>query len=288
MAGGYLVKLYLIGSRGRLGQAIAHQYADCGIVSLDRATYKDWTKPGVADLVSQYFEKSADQGATVFVASGLLDPGLPQADLFSVNYHLPKNVIDGASKLGNKVITFGTVMERLVELKNPYIQTKAALGKYVYSLAEAGKSVVHLQIHTLYGVGQPSPFMFLGQMLDSIRNDTPFKMTSGRQLREYHHLADDAKAIRLIEETATSGVVNVSHGKPLSLKTIAENVFNALGKDVLLHVGALPEPPEENYNRIFQPSEIMQQVPFRDSLTAVVQYMKECYFSTAASGVGKV
>jgi hypothetical protein len=282
------VTLYLIGSRGRLGQAIAHQYADCGIVSLDRVIYKDWVKPGAGDLVSQYFEKSSDQGATVFVASGLLDPRLPQEDLLSVNYHLPKNVIDGAGKLGIKVITFGTVMERLVELKNPYIQTKAALGDYVDTLAAAGKSVIHVQVHTLYGVGQPSPFMFLGQMLSSIQNETPFKMTSGRQLREYHHLADDAKAIRLIEETATPGVLNLSHGKPLSLKVIAESVFHALEKDELLHVGALAEPPEENYDRIFRPSEIMQQVTFRDSLPAIVQYMKECYFSTAASGVGEV
>lgn len=282
------MKLYLIGSRGRLGQAIAHQYADCGIVSLDRSTYKDWAKPGVADLVTRYFESYSDQGATVFIASGLLDPRLPQEDLISVNYHLPKNVIDGASKLGIKVITFGTVMERLVELKNSYIQTKAALGDYVDTLAAAGKSVIHVQVHTLYGVGQPSPFMFLGQMLESIQSETPFKMTSGRQLREYHHLADDAKAIRLIEEAATPGVLNLSHGKPLSLKVIAESVFHVLDKDELLHVGALPEPPEENYDRIFRPSEIMQQVAFRDSLPAIVQYMKECYFSTATLGVGEV
>lgn len=267
---------YLVGGRGRLGQAISHEYADSEIVSLDRSIYEGWSQPGASDKVSRYFDNRSNEGATVFVASGLLDPWLSTDDLLKINYHLPKNLIDGATKLGIKVITFGTVMEKLQQSKNPYVQTKTALGEYVRAVASASSPAVHLQIHTLYGVGQPSPFMFLGQMLTSIRNNAPFKMTSGRQLREYHHLADETKAIRQIAKSAPPGVVNVSHGKPLSLRAIAESVFHALGKDELLHVGALPEPPEENYEQVLRPTEILQRVEFRNSLPAIVQYMREC------------
>ncbi len=268
---------YLVGARGRLGQAIAHEYADNEIVSLDRSIYKSWSQPCVADQVSRYFDKCSNEGATVFVASGLLDPKLSQEDLLRVNYHLPKNLIDGGAKLGIKIITFGTVMEGLSQSKNPYIQTKTALGEYISTAAATGSPVIHLQIHTLYGVGQPSPFMFLGQMLAAIRDNVQFKMTSGRQLREYHHLVDEAKAIRKIAGSTLFGVVNVSHGKPLSLKMIAHGVFQALGRDDLLRVGALPEPLEENYEKILSPTEMLQQVAFRDSLPAIVQYMKECH-----------
>jgi nucleoside-diphosphate-sugar epimerase len=267
---------YLIGARGRLGQAIAYEYAKSGIVLLDRSIYEDWSQPDVPDLISRYFDKRFNEGATVFVASGLLDPKLSQESLLRVNYHLPKNLIDGAAKLGIKIITFGTVMEGLLQSKNPYIQTKTALGEYVNTVAAAGSPVIHLQIHTLYGVGQPSPFMFLGQMLTSIRNNVPFKMTSGQQLREYHHLADEAKAIRKIAMSTPPGIVNLSHGKPLSLKTIAEEVFKALRRNDLLRVGALPEPPEENYEIILNPIKILQHLAFRDSLPAIVQYMQEC------------
>lgn len=269
--------LYLIGARGRLGQAIAHEYADNGIVSVDRSIYEDWSQPGVADLISRYFDKRSNGDMTVFVASGLLDPTLSQEDLLRVNYHLPKNLIDGAAKLGIKIITFGTVMEGFLQSKNPYIQSKTALGEYVSAVAAADKPAIHLQIHTLYGVGQPSPFMFLGQMLTAIRDNVPFKMTSGRQLREYHHLSDEAKAIRQIANSAPPGVLNVSHGKPLSLRAIAESVFQALGKDDLLRVGSLPEPQEENYEKIVNPTEILRHVAFRDSLPAIVQYMRECH-----------
>lgn len=268
---------YLIGARGRLGQAIADEYGDSEIVSLDRSIYEDWSRPDAPDLVSRYFDKRSKEGATVFVASGLLDPKLSQEDLLRVNYHLPKNLIDGAAKLGIKVITFGTVMEGLLQSKNPYIQSKTALGEYVSAAAAAGRPAIHLQIHTLYGLGQPSPFMFLGQMLSAIRANEPFKMTSGRQLREYHHLTDEAKAIRQIACSAQPGVLNLSHGKPLSLRIIAESVFQAFGKGDLLRVGALPEPPDENYEKVLKPTEIVRHVAFRDSLPAIVQYMQECH-----------
>lgn len=269
--------LYLIGARGRLGQAIAHEYGDSEIVSLDRSVYENWSPPGMADLISRYFDKRINEGATVFVASGLLDPKLSQEDLLRVNYYLPKNLIDGAAKLGIKIITFGTVMEGLLQSKNPYIQSKSALGEYVSTAAATGSPVIHLKIHTLYGMGQPSPFMFLGQILTAIRDNVPFQMTSGRQLREYHHLADEAKAIRQIANSAPPGVVNVSHGDPLSLRAIAESVFQALGKDDLLRVGSLPEPQEENYEKILNRTEILQHVAFRAPLPAIVQYMQECH-----------
>jgi hypothetical protein len=118
--------------------------------------------------------------------------------------------------------------------------------------------------------------MFLGQMLTAIRNNAPFKMTSGRQLREYHHLVDEAKAIRRIANAAAPGVLNVSHGKALRLRAIAGSVFQALEKGDLLRVGALPEPPEENYEIVLKPADILRQVAFRDPLPAIVQYMQEC------------
>ena len=67
--------------------------------------------------------------------------------------------------------------------------------------------------------------MFLGQILSALKNDEAFKMTSGCQLREYHHFLDDAEAIRTISGLKITGVVNLSHGKPVSLKDIAQASF---------------------------------------------------------------
>ena len=268
--------VYLIGARGRLGRALANEYSDSGVVSLDRSVYEDWSRPFMSDAISRYFDKCSEND-TLFVTSGLLDPGLSQEDLMRVNYHLPKNLVDGAAKLGVRVITFGTLMEALSSSKNAYVQSKLALNEYVGTVATINKPVIHFQMHTLYGVGQPDAFMFLGQILTAIRNTRVFKMTSGKQLREYHHLADEAKAIRTIVESNSVGVMDLSHGQPLSLKTIAEGVFQAFGKGSLLDAGALPEPSEENYTKIFKLSVGLNQGMFRDSLSGVVDYMKACY-----------
>lgn|GEM_PF-925703 len=270
------MKCFLIGSRGRLGKAIASEYANEGIVLLKRSVYESWSGNSGSDKVSKYFEKISTEDSIIFVASGLLDPRLPKEDLLKVNYHLPKNLIDGATNLGIKVITFGTAMEGLLQSKNPYVQSKTALGEYVGKVASADRPAIHLQMHTLYGLGEPDPFMFIGQILTAIQNNAIFSMTSGRQLREYHHLNDEAKAIRNIAKIAHPGVINISHGKPVTLRAVAENIFDALGKRELLHVGALPEPLDENYEQVLKPIDILLGIEFRDSLPAIVQYVKGC------------
>lgn len=268
--------IHVIGARGRLGQAIAHEYAGSELRTLQRSIYEDWSRPARHEQVARYFKINANAGDVVFVSSGLLDPKLPSDTLRAVNYHLPKNVIDGATKVGLKVVTFGTVMESLLESKNSYIQSKVALAEYVDSVATEENPVIHVRINTLYGIGQPSPFMFLGQMLSAIQENQPFKMTSGRQLREYHHLRDEAKAIRQVESSTRVGLVNLSHGKPLSLRSIAENVFEALGKSALLQVGALAEPPEEIYAAFLQPLPQLESMTFRESQPAIIEYMRAC------------
>ena len=269
---------YLIGSQGRLGQAIFSDFANDDIVCLERSVYKDWSLSASVNQISKYFESHTNETSTVIVASGLLDPTLATDDLLSVNYMLPKNVIDGATKLGIRVITFGTVMEELMPSKNAYVQSKTFLNEHVRAMADKNNSVVHVQLHTLYGgKDQPSPFMFLGRILSALENNTVFKMTSGRQLREYHHLLDEVKAIREIADKQSSGVMNLSHSKPVTLKSVAQNVFSAFEKDHLLQIGALPEPPDENYDKTFQQTGVTMQIDFRDSLPAIIDYMKSCY-----------
>ena len=272
---------YLIGSKGRLGQAIFKTFSDDEVVCLDRSVYNDWSYSGATDKILKYFGSVNKTNSTVLVASGLLDANVSNENLISLNYRLPKNIIDGATKLGLRVITFGTVMEGLLTSKNSYVQSKMLLNEYVQSLTAINSHALHIQLHTLYGLGEPSPFMFLGQILSALKNNKAFKMTSGCQLREYHHFLDDAEAIRKIVDLQTTGVVNLSHGKPVSLKEIAQQVFSAFGNSHLLKMGALPEPSEENYDKIFLKSDIVSNISFRDSLPAIVNYMKTCYFSKA-------
>lgn len=265
--------IYILGGRGRLGQALAELYEPGQSVCLDRAVYDAWSQPDAAGAVRSYFSRCTPVPSIIYVCSGLLDPKIPDDELLAVNYQLPRNVIEGVQGLGIKVVTFGTAMEHGLAT-NRYVQSKVKLSEFVEQSVAQGALATHVRIHTQYGEGEPSSFMFLGQILTALRTDTPFAMTLGRQLREYHHVADDARAIQLLVQEATVGPVDLSHGEPVTLRSLAEAIFESLGKSHLLQVGKLPEPVQENFDTVFVVPATLQTLSFRDTHPAVVDYMK--------------
>lgn len=265
--------IFIVGSRGRLGQAIGRQYNAAQVKCIEREVYEDWAEADASLRIQDYFSKHAPSGSVVYICSGLLDPRLPAEQLHAVNFKLPQNIICTLSPLGFRTVTFGTAMEDTLT-ENPYVQSKRLLGQLVQQMHGQEFQPTHVRIHTLYGADEPSPFMFLGQMLSAIRSKTPFQMTQGRQLREYHHVDDDAYAITSLVTRNISGVVELSHGQPVSLRALAEAIFQALDASHLLQIGALPEPAQENFNEVFVPPEILNGLTFRESIGAVVEHMK--------------
>lgn len=269
--------IYVIGGRGRLGQEICSFYRDAGFVSLKRDIYRNWWQEGSADEVARYFENCLSENSVIYITAGLLDPRLPEDDHMKINYLLPKNVIRGATKLGMRVVTFGTVMEQLINDQNPYIHSKRTLSNYISDFSLGSQSATHLRIHTLYGGGQPSPFTFLGQVNCALKNKSIFKMSPGYQLREYHHIHDEVRGIDVLLKSGVNGVLDLSHGEPLSLKDLAKCIFKEFKCGSLLAIGALPMPKEENYGTIFQRSDNLGNIKFRKARSGVVSYLKTCF-----------
>ena len=267
--------IFLIGGSGRLGQALVRQFGAGAVQCLPRPLYAGWHADTAAADVARYFSAAgAGPGDIIYVAAGLLDPRLPEQEHAAVNLELPRNIIDGAAPLGIAVRTFGTVMETLLSGSNAYIRSKTALGALVEQRAANGLPVAHVRIHTQYGGGAPSAFMFLGQIAAALREKTTFAMTAGAQLREYHHVDDDAAALRLLEEAGLHGIVALSHAAPVTLRALAEHVFAAFGASDQLAVGALPEPPAENYSGVLARPPALAAFVFRPALAGVVDYLK--------------
>jgi len=264
--------IFIVGGRGRLGQALFEQYLPEQVILLERSVYASWGGEKV-DSISDYFSSRATPGSVIYICSGLLDPKLGAEELNRINFVLPANIIRAVADLDVRVVTFGTAMEGLL-VSNPYVQSKMALARFIESRSASTCSVLHVRIHTLYGGGEPSQFMLLGLMLQALRQDHPFPMTQGRQLREYHHVEDDAVAILQLVRGGVVGPVVLSHGHPIALRSLAKSVFDSMGKPHLLQLGALPEPPEENFSQVFAPVPALVGVAFRDTLTAVNCYMK--------------
>ncbi|ATM93996.1 ADP-glyceromanno-heptose 6-epimerase [Yersinia frederiksenii] len=265
---------FVIGGRGRLGNAICKSYLPEDITSLDRSIYANWWNIACQDDISRYFEARTKPGSLIFITAGILDPKLAQEAHLNVNYLLPKNIIEATSHLGLKVVTFGTIMEELVSTKNAYIESKSMLSNFISELSDV--NTLHIRIHTLYGNGLPSPSMFLGQLYSALKNRSIFKMSSGNQLREYHHIDDDVAAIHTLINKKIHGIFNLNHGKPVKLKDIASYVFEKLFSEELLSIGAYPEPKYDNYHIISHRPIELDEVEFRETLPNILFYLKKC------------
>lgn len=264
---------FVIGSRGRLGNAIYQSYPKERITALDRSVYENWGGSSYRNEISRYFEKIVKPDSIIFIAAGLLDPKLSQEAHLNVNYLLPKHIIEATSHLGLKVVTFGTIMEELVSTQNAYINSKTMLGNYISNLSNI--NALHIRIHTLYGVGLPSPFMFLGQLYNSLKNESIFKMSPGNQLREYHHIDDEVEAIHTLINNNANGCFNLSHGQSVKLKDIANYIFKEFHLENILSIGAYPEPKDDNYGIISHRPAALNSIEFRDTLPNILIYLKK-------------
>lgn len=268
----------VLGARGRLGHAIALSFPSDRFIASARSVYAEWWRDGSADGVSRYLETLVGREGTVYVAAGLIDPSRPDAEHHQVNYLLARNVIEGATKLGFRVVTLGTVMEEVVSDKttNPYLLSKIRLGNFVDDFSAKSDLVLHIRIHTLFGGGLPDRFMFLGQIFHSLMSDSEFKMSPGTQLREYHHLDDEVVAIGKLLESGASGSVTLTHGAPITLKNMASYIFEAFKRPELLRIGALPGPVDDNYGVLFKRPHALDGMTFRETLPALVDYLRAC------------
>lgn len=268
----------VLGAHGRLGHAIASSLPTDRIIAPARSVYAEWWRDGSADGVLRYLKNLVKGEGTVYVAAGLIDPSRPDDEHYRVNYLLTRNVIEGATKLGFRVVTFGTVMEKVVSDKttNPYLASKLRLGHFVEDFSAKSDLVLHIRIHTLFGGGLPDRFMFLGQIFQSLMTQSEFKMSPGTQVREYHHLDDEVVAIRKLLESGASGGVTLTHGAPVTLKDMATYIFGAFNCPELLRIGALPGLVDDNYGVLFERPCVIEGMTFRETLPALVDYLRAC------------
>jgi nucleoside-diphosphate-sugar epimerase len=159
-----------------------------------------------------------------------------------------------------------------MSISNPYLFSKKQYYNYLIEKQNKKSNSIHLQIHTWYGLKSLKQFMFLGQMFSAIQNRDFFPMSSGDQLREYHHISDDLNFLTYLLNIDASGVIEINHGETVSLKSLAEYVFSYFDLSDLLKIGSLPEPRQDNFQTEFTPSGELGSHNFRKTLPGVIEY----------------
>ena len=268
--------VFIVGANSRLGSELYKIFSSDNCFTIGREEYSTWIEEDGCYYVKKYFKEKEVKNPLVMVCVGAADPSLSQRVLKALNFQLPLNIINSIGRDEGKVITFGTIMENFIPQANNYIASKKLLGDFISKKAGNELNALHIRIHTLFGTGQPSKFMFLGKILTSLVENRHFSMTSGQQIREYHHTIDDAAAVKLLDSLNINGSVDLNHGEPVRLVEIAKYIFNHFDRSNKLKIGALSEPSNENYNFKLQRPECIAGLQFRDTLPSILQYMRCC------------
>lgn len=218
------------------------------------------------------------------LAGGVTDPKLPREMIFDSNFFSVVKVVDTArgikpASATYRFMTLGTIHESFNELSktNPYLESKVALGMWVAEQSRKfGPHYAHLRLQTIYGA-EPKSHMFLGQMLVALRNNELFKMSTGEQLREYHHSDEIAEAMQNLtdQDWDFGSILNICSGEAIRLAELASSVFKAFDRSELLQIGALPSRAEENRDRTFVRSPHWLVSHFRPSIPGITECLKE-------------
>jgi nucleoside-diphosphate-sugar epimerase len=220
-----------------------------------------WLSSVSADEILNRLSSLSENGLDILFANGQTDPSLPLSTLIESNFLFPQRVISVSRRLPNfRFITFGTAMECFdsMAVENNYVSSKRQLCEWMGGLecAEFSDRILHIRLHTLYGGTEPKHYMFLGQLVAALRAKSIFSMSSGYQLREYHHVDDIAiSIIRLLEHAwSDDPILTISSGHPVRLLDLAKAIFSSLGDETALRIGALPMAESENTAQHFEPS----------------------------------
>jgi nucleoside-diphosphate-sugar epimerase len=268
------VKL-VIGGSGRLGKALCAALGPHNTLAPARAVYENWWQPGMDATIEAFLTRAPQPIDCIFIAAGIIDSRASAADHERVNFRLPEQILRAAARCHIRVVTLGTMMELIScgEPPSAYAASKRALARQVQTLRQ---DALHIRINTVYGTVPPAPYMFAGLMLKALVTHSPFLMSPGNQMREYHHIDDEVQAIIALAASAQAGVINLNHGAPITMAALAHRTFEALDALDLLRIGALPAPTNERFDLEYVRPFLLNGLNFRDALTAMPSYMREC------------
>jgi nucleoside-diphosphate-sugar epimerase len=272
----------IFGSGGRIGSAAVRILRETGC----RIETAGWLNKstGVArprhDILAELATIEGD--VDIVFASGLTDPGASADDLMLANVERPIGLIVSTIDQSRfRYLTIGSVLETFPSLAttNRYLASKAALRSRIEELSADPRlhgRIAHLRVHTVYG-GAPASHSFLGQMHESLRARRPFRMSEGRQLREYVHVDDLARSIAalLTRLWANPVAIDLSTGEPATLAEVARAVFRAFDCEELLQLGALATPVGENTSAKFARSPAWLLGRPRPAIEGIVQWFSD-------------
>jgi nucleoside-diphosphate-sugar epimerase len=126
-----------------------------------------------------------------------------------------------------------------------YGACKAALGLVHEQYArQTGTSAAWGRVFHLYGPFEP-PTRLVPTVIRSLLRGEPANCTHGRQLRDFLHVDDVARAFVTLLGSDVEGPVNIASGIPVSIADVAHTIAREVQAPDLVRLGVLTAPESE-------------------------------------------
>jgi nucleoside-diphosphate-sugar epimerase len=141
----------------------------------------------------------------------------------------------------------GILANSLTQPTNPYGYAKDALYKQLrYLQKHSDFDLTWARLFYMYGPGQGKNSLYTLLSEAAQRGDTSFDMSGGEQLRDFLPVQEVAtRLVKLIMNPDDRGAVNICHGKPTSVRNLAEAWCQQYDWKIQLNFGRLPYPTYE-------------------------------------------
>jgi len=268
----------ILGASGNLSHALQKNFPKSETVILNSVDIASWIEPGGALAAKTFLANLNVQPKGIFNAAGIINPQASLDQLNMVNFVLPCNLLEASNELEIPLYTFGSIMERddYCRASNNYLVSKRNFKHFIDDLdIEQKISHLHFLVHTWYGVNKLPEHMFLGQIVRSLREKKIFNMTSGTQMREYHHIQDDMKVVLDLINRREQGTIELNHGMPIELRSLANAIFTSFNCLELLNVDLNISSADESRSNFYKDAYVNPGYDYRDQIEGVTEYVRE-------------
>jgi len=126
------------------------------------------------------------------------------------------------------------------------------------------KNYTILRLFNFFGEGMPGNF-FIPQLISSLKKKSVFKMTKGKQVRDFLYIDDVVKALLLAakKKKSVNETFNVCSGKGIMLKKLVKEFSKYIDSKCKIEYGSLPYRKNEIYEMKGNNKKIKKLLGFR-------------------------
>lgn len=271
--------VFLLGASGNLGNVLAQKFNSREVIDFRPLEYKvffDGSKL-IRDEVDVLKKELSRYEKSIFVIATGATSKLDEALAYKSNFLFPSLLIDAVINQDVKFVTLGSVNE-YSRIENSYLDSKRSLSKWI---DEKGYTnyVYRFKLHTVYGGHRADSEMFISQVVKSLKYRQTFNMSSGLQIRKYHHVQDIAQKIYLDIFSKKPGQFVLESGEYIKLVDLAKKIFAEFSAEDLLIIDEEDYLPNEVYTKVVPLCEV-EYFDSRPLFPAILDWVEKLSYET--------